>query len=173
MIFWDIGGAVFAARWVFRDPNMDLRMLIAGALLPNLLDKPIGLVLFQSHFESGRLYAHSLLFAATALFAVMLFTSRGSAARKRLIALPIGVLLHLVLDLPLENEVLWWPFLGFDLPTGDPATLGAIGDYLIDNPLVVAQEILGLVYLTVLARRVGWSERTIRSEFWRSGRLPA
>lgn len=173
MIFWDLGGALFAGRWVFRDPNMDLRVLAFGAVLPNLIDKPVGLVVFNSRFESGRLIAHSLLFAVLVLTAVMAVTRRGTAARKRWMALPIGLLLHLVLDLPLENEVLWWPFLGVDFPAGDPATISGIAGYLRDHPLVMIQEAVGLAYLVVLGRRVGWGDRAVRADFLRTGKLPA
>ena len=33
MIFWQVGGAVAIVRYVFKDPAMDLRFVILGALL--------------------------------------------------------------------------------------------------------------------------------------------
>ncbi len=40
MIFWHLGITVLIARYVFRDPNMDLRWLMLGSLLPDVIDKP-------------------------------------------------------------------------------------------------------------------------------------
>ena len=65
---------------------MDLRVLAFGAVLPDLIDKPIGSILFTDYYGTGRIYAHTLLFAAAVLFGVMALTRRGSATRKRWMA---------------------------------------------------------------------------------------
>ncbi|NNL14467.1 MAG: metal-dependent hydrolase, partial [Acidimicrobiia bacterium] len=53
MLFWHLGGSLFLGRWVFRDPAMDLRVLALGAVLPDLIDKPIGSILFTDYFDTG------------------------------------------------------------------------------------------------------------------------
>ncbi len=172
MVFWHLGGALFIARWVFRDPKMDLRVLALGALLPDLLDKPIGSLLFHSYFETGRIYAHTLLFAVLLLAGVMILTRRGSIARQRWMALPIGVFLHLLLDVPLDNATLWWPFLGFEFP---PFADGAFSDllsYLSRSPWVLAQEVIGLAYLVGLYRRSGLADPNRRRQLVTTGTLP-
>ncbi|MBT8203111.1 MAG: metal-dependent hydrolase [Acidimicrobiia bacterium] len=173
MVFWHIGGAVFLARWVFRDPAMDLRILVLGAVLPDLIDKPIGSILFASYFETGRIYAHTLLFAAIALGGVMAVTRRGTPARKRWMALPIGVLLHLLLDMPIAAETLWWPTLGLTFP---PFAEGAFVDlvaYMVNSPWVIAQEVAGLAYLVGLYRRRLRGDPDGRRELIATGRLAA
>ena len=40
MIFWHLGPTTLIVRYVFRDPAMDLRWVLAGSLLPDLIDKP-------------------------------------------------------------------------------------------------------------------------------------
>lgn len=171
VIFWHVGGAVFLARWVFRDPAMDMRVLVFGAVLPDLIDKPIGSVLFTGYYGTGRIYAHTLLFAAVMLALVMAATRRGSAARKRWMALPIGVLFHLLLDMPIDAETLWWPALGLEFPSFAEGQLADLIVYLLKSPVVVIQELLGLGYLIALYRKTELAEPTNRKELVETGRL--
>ena len=173
MIFWHIGGTLFLARWVFRDPAMDLRVLTLGALLPDLIDKPIGSVFFTSYFDTGRIYAHTLLFGAVVMTAVMLLTRRGSAARKRWMALPIGVLLHLLLDMPIDAETLWWPVLGLEFPSFAEGALVDLITYLLRSPWVVLQELVGAAYLVYLYRRAGLGKPDQRRRLIETGTLAA
>lgn len=171
MILWHVGGTVFLARWVFRDPGMDLRVLVLGGLLPDLIDKPLGSVLFTSYFETGRIYAHTLLFAALTLATVMFATTRGSAARKRWMALPIGVLLHLVLDMPIDAETLWWPVLGVEFPSFAEGAFADLVAYMLNSPWVIAQEVIGLAYLVALYRRAGLGDAGQRRRLVETGTL--
>ena len=43
MLFWHVGGTIALVRYTVRDERMDLRFLILGAVLPDLIDTPIGL----------------------------------------------------------------------------------------------------------------------------------
>ncbi len=47
VIFWHAGATIAIARTTFRDPRMDLRFLVLGALLADLIDTPVGLALFD------------------------------------------------------------------------------------------------------------------------------
>ena len=95
--------AVMGAWSVLRDQNFDYRMIALGALLPDILDAPVG----------HRGLAHTLLFAVGALATVMAATVNRRPLRKRLIALPIGLLAHLVLDFVFtQQRLFWWPAFG-------------------------------------------------------------
>ncbi len=172
MIFWHVGGALFLGRWVFRDPSMDLRVLVFGAILSDLIDKPIGSVVFVDRFETGRIYAHTLLFAVLVLFSVMTLTKRGGAARKRWLALPIGVFFHLLLDMPLDATTLFWPVLGLEFPAFAEGALADLIAYLLRSPWVVLQEVVGLGYLIALYRRMQLGEPGRRKQLIETGRLP-
>lgn len=172
MILWHVAGALFLARWVFRDPSMDLRVLVLGAVLPDLIDKPIGSILFVDHYMTGRIYGHTLLFAVAVLVAVMVVTRRGTDSRKRWMALPIGVFLHLILDMPLEAKTLWWPVLGSEFPAFARGAFVDLVAYLARSPWVVMQELLGLAYLVVLARKLRLGEPIRRRALVATGRLP-
>ncbi len=150
---------------------MDLRVLVLGGILPDLIDKPIGSILFVGHFETGRIYAHTLLFAVVVLFAVMALTRRGSTTRKRWMALPIGVFLHLLLDMPLDAETLWWPVLGLEFPSFAKGAFVDLVAYLLRSPWVVTEELLGLGYLIGLYRKHRLGEPERRRELVDTGRL--
>ncbi len=172
MVFWHVGGAFFIARWVFRDPKMDLRVLALGAMLPDFIDKPIGSLAFHSYFETGRIYGHTLLFAVLLLAGVMVLTRKGTAARRRWMALPIGAFSHLLLDFPLENVTLWWPFLGFEFPAFEDGAFSDLLSYLSRSPWVLVQEAIGLAYLVGLYRRSGLSDPEKRKQLAATGTLP-
>jgi len=42
---------------------LDYRPVILGSLLPDIIDKPIGYILFQRYYENGWIYGHTLLFS--------------------------------------------------------------------------------------------------------------
>lgn len=152
MLFW-FAGLSFAVVWrVFRDTEIDYRLVMAGALLPDVVDVWFG----------GARVLHSLTFSAALLVAVMLATRGRRALRRRWLAVPIGTFMHLVLDgMWARTEVFWWPFFGwgFDGTPLPSADRGAA--------LVVAQEVVGLVVLWWSLG--GWELRS----FVRTGRLRA
>ncbi len=113
MLLWHLGGTVAVIRYAFRDENMDLRFLMLGAVLADLVDTPIGLA-FWPTFDNVRLALHSLLFASLVMFAVVALARRGRP-RKRWMPLAVGVLMQLILDaMWRQPETLWWPFLGWE-----------------------------------------------------------
>ncbi len=93
MILWFVGLSCLIVLLVFGDPRIDYRLIAVGSLLP---DAPLTVTPL-----------HSLTAGALALVVVMLATRRGNPVRRRLLAIPIGMLLHLVLDG--STDGLWWP----------------------------------------------------------------
>lgn len=103
MLLWFAATSVLTVFFVFRDPRFDYRFLVLGALLPDLVDA-----------FAGRMWVlHSLTGAVGLLVVVMAATVGNRPWRKRLLGLPIGVLLHIVFDGAFSTtEVFWWPFTG-------------------------------------------------------------
>ena len=155
MILWYAGLALAIVWNVFRDPAVDHRLVVAGALLPDAVDLAAG----------HPAYAHALLAPVVVLTVVMAATRGRRLVRRRLLALPIGMFLHLVLDGTwTRGEVLWWPFLGTDLPDGDLwPPLG----------LALLEELAGAVALAWFVRRFRLLDPEPRRIFVRSGRLAA
>ncbi len=173
MLFWHIGGTVLLFRYVFRDPKVDLRWLVFGALLPNLIDKPLGTLIAPSFFGADRLFGHSLLFSTTIMATALLVTRRGRR-RRAWMAVAIGAMIHLLLDAMWTSaETFLWPFLGWEFAPGVPDYwAGFLGNQLL-VPSALLQEALGLAYLVYLWRKAGLSEPGERSTLLRTGRLAA
>jgi membrane-bound metal-dependent hydrolase YbcI (DUF457 family) len=155
MFFWFIGTAVVSVWLVFRDPAIDLRMVVAGALLPDLVDAPLG----------GARVAHSVTFAVVLLGGFMLATVRRRALRRRLVMVSVGVLLHLVFDGAFnDTTVFWWPFTGTAWPS---ASLPVVARGWVNVPL----EIVGIGLCAWVYRRFGLADRQRRELLVRTGRI--
>ena len=103
MFLWFIGTAVVSVWYIFRDPRFDYRLLAVGSILPDVIDLPGGLAR----------WAHSLTASVGTLVLVMLVTAGRKPIRRLLLAVPIGMLMHLVWDGAFAStKVFWWPFTG-------------------------------------------------------------
>jgi membrane-bound metal-dependent hydrolase YbcI (DUF457 family) len=172
MLFWHLGGTVALVRYAFRDERMDLRMLMVGAVVADLLDAPVGLALWPT-FGAVRLGAHSLVFASVVMVVVLLTTRRGRP-RKRWMPLAIGLFAHLLLDAMWRDpETLWWPLLGLSFSETGFATAGEYLAWLLTDLRTWLLEAAGLVYLLLLARRAGLFQQEPRRAFMLTGRLDA
>jgi membrane-bound metal-dependent hydrolase YbcI (DUF457 family) len=172
MIFWHLGITLFIARYVFRDPDMDLRLVAAGSLLPDVIDKPLGSILFNGTFETHRLFSHALIFPVILLLGVVLATRRSGALRKALIAVVLGMFVHLLLDAAwVHTEAFLWPFFGWEFPPIPDSAFGPLLRNMVTDPLVWAGEAAGIAYLVFLAvRRLG--SREAINGFVRTGKVP-
>ncbi len=172
MLFWHIGASVAFVRYAFRDPNMDLRFLGVGAILPDIIDLPLAIGGWDT-FGTVRLFGHSMVFSGALMLVVLVVTRRGSW-RKRLLLLAIGALVHLALDAMWRApETLWWPFLGSGFTTSGFATYGAYVAELVRNPLVWLGEVVGIMYLVWLSFRSGLGEPAARTALLRTGIVSA
>lgn len=156
MLLWFAGCSLVLVWVVFRDPAIDYRLVIAGALAPDVVDG----------IAPGPLYLHTLAFSVAALAVVMLVTRGRRGLRRRLLALPIGVFLHLVLDaMWARTAVFWWPAFGV-APGGD-------GLPSLSRPaaVVVVEELVGAAALLWWWGRFRLSEPERRRRFVRTGRL--
>ncbi len=149
MIFWHLGLTLFLFIWIFRDKNADLRYLLVGSLLPDIIDKTLYLFLLTNN---SRTYGHTLLFAVFSLFAIMILTSRDNPKRKSYLLIPIALLFHLVLDeMWMFSETLFWPsFSGkFSAPSSSADTLLELFIISINKTEVIVKEITGMLFFFV------------------------
>lgn len=144
--------AVFA---IFRDASLDYRLIALGALLPDIIDGVIA---------RRMAWLHSAVVIVAVLFAVMGATVGRRLVRKRLLALPIGMLGHLVFDGAwLTKEAFWWPVI-----RGGEHRLP-----ILDRPwwMLVAQELVGIVGFVYFLRRMKLATPARRRLFVRTGTL--
>src|SRR5664279_3486065 len=80
---------------------IDYRMVMAGSVLP----------LVETPFGDGPL--HTLIVPTAMLIVIMAVTPGRRLVRRRLLGVPIGMFLHLVLDGAwARTRLFWWPFAG-------------------------------------------------------------
>lgn len=171
MLLYHVAGALLLFRYVFRDPKVDVRMLALGAILPNLVDKPIGTLLWADYFGADRLIGHSLLFPTTIMIGALVVTRRGRR-RRAIMAVAIGAMLHLLLDgMWTSATTFFWPFFGWAFEPGLPDYWGHLGE--VFTPIALLKEALGLAYLVYLYRTLNLSDRNTRQDMLTTGRLPA
>ncbi len=154
MLLWYVGLSVLLVANVFRSSGLDYRVVAVGAMLPLVVDLPVG----------HRAFGHTLAFAAAVLVVVMLWPLRGSRlARRRWLCLPIGIFAGLVLSAAwADAEVFWWPVLGTAF--GDAPLLPAWW-------VVLIEEVVGLVACWWVVGQFDLWVPEVRREFWRTGRL--
>jgi len=146
--------------------RIDLRLLIVGSLLPDIIDKPLGLLVLPGVFGTGRLFAHALLFPlALTIAGVWLHHKRGGCS---LLVLAYGSVIHLLLDSMWRTPaILLWPLAGPMPRGGSPETwLARILETLLTNPAAYWPEIGGAILLAPLAwsiLRYGGVGRFVRS----------
>jgi len=91
--------------------KVDYRFILLGSILPDLIDKPLGLFVLPGVVENLRTFSHTVLFLFLVILAAFLVYRKQNAAWGFFIA--FGVLMHFLLDsMWLEPASLLWPFLG-------------------------------------------------------------
>jgi hypothetical protein len=82
-----------------------------GSILPDIIDKPLGHIIFGSILDNGKIFFHSLiivlLFFITGLIVWRLYKSNS------FIFIAVGLFLHQLVDMMWKSPVNWYyPFLG-------------------------------------------------------------
>jgi hypothetical protein len=99
--------------------------LVIGAVIPDLIDKTIGFVLFPTIFGNGRIFMHSLLIFFTILVSGLIIWKRWS--HPAILGVAIGILSHQILDLMWNVPSTWFfPLFGtfhFTHPGNYPVTV--------------------------------------------------
>ncbi len=124
------------------DANIAYRFVIFGSLLPDLIDKPLGLFILRKQISNGRTFAHSLLFASLIGLTSL---ARPGKARRVLAPLALGSAAHLVLDrMWMQPNVLFWPLQGW-LPERQDVShwLEQMLEQLLSDPYTYVSEALG------------------------------
>ena len=134
MFFWHIGLSISFFRYVFKDFSADLRYLITGVILPEIIYISLNLMNFSEIYSQ---IGHTLLFAILSLIFVMILTKRDTQLRRNFLLIVIGVFFHLLFDFMwLRQQVLFFPLQFEEKDT-----------FIFDASTLFIQEVIGLVYL--------------------------
>jgi len=131
---------------------IDIRLLMVGSLLPDIIDKPAGQYIFREALSNGRIYSHTLLF-------LFLVTLSGWFIYQRrhqiwLLTLAFGTFTHLILDRMWESpQTLLWPLYGSAFPTIEfTGWLSNIVLAFFSGPEVISAAVIAW-FMWVLLRR--------------------
>jgi inner membrane protein len=109
------GITVGAARVVEQAVNrpwfrLDYRFILLGSLLPDIVDKPLGIVIFPEAISNSRTFLHTLIFLAiTVLLGVFIYRWKNALWG---FCIAFGVLTHFIMDaMWMEPVTLFWPFI--------------------------------------------------------------
>ena len=154
MVLWYTAASILIVANVFRSTGLDYRLVALGALLPILIDIGVG----------HRAIGYTLVFAVALFVGVMVATAgRSRLLRRRLLCLPIGVFVALVLSGAFtQDQVFLWPFLG--------SSFGHAG-LLPVWWVVVIEELIGLAGWWWIVGQYDLYLPGPREEFVRTGHL--
>lgn len=125
-----------------------LAVTAVGALLPDIIDKPIGQILFYDYFSNNRIFAHTLIFLALLGIITIFLYNKGY---KWAPILTVASAVHLMLDGMWNNaQTLLWPVYGTSFKRMDLSNWASDNiNSLLHNPYTYVPEILGLAILIV------------------------
>ena len=154
-------GLAWLITWRWPEVQVDYRLILVAALLPDLIDKPLGALLSLQ----ARLWTHTLIFLAALALLSRLRPLRAFTW------LAFGVAVHLTLDMIwFEPNVVLWPLYGWSFPAGTQS-LGGYVRTLLTDAYVQFGEIVGASILLLLGWRYRmFSGKAVR-KFLRDGRL--
>ena len=114
MLFWHLGCAALIVYVTLGRRRIDYRMILIGAVLPDLVDPLVGAFFFEG--PATRWVAHSML-AAIAVTVAIILAFKGDR-RRSLFGIGVGWLLHLVADgMWQAPETFLWPAFGRSFST--------------------------------------------------------
>ena len=130
---------------------LDIRFLLVGSLLPDIIDKPVGQYFFRDTFDNGRIFSHTLLFLI--VIAALGFYIWKKQRRTWMLALAAGTFTHLLLDGLWETpSTLFWPLMGWTFPKIElEGWARGIWHALVSEPSVYIPEIIGLAIVSWFA----------------------
>ncbi len=155
MLIWFLALTPILVAEVFRSPMIDYRLVMVGAVLP------LGELLL-----GGPNVLHTLVGSVGLLTLVMVGTQGRRLLRRRILGVPIGMMVHLVLDGSWTNkELFWWPAFGAEFGSG---TLPEF-----DRPLAVTvlMELVGLAAAVWGWRRYELADPENLARFRSTGQL--
>jgi membrane-bound metal-dependent hydrolase YbcI (DUF457 family) len=97
--------------------DLNIPLIAFGAMLPDILDKPLGEILLANSLANGRIYGHTLLFFFLVLATAYYFYKKKNYPD--LLIIPAASFMHLMEDrMWMAPQTLFWPLLGWQFPDG-------------------------------------------------------
>lgn len=131
---------------------INVKPLLLGALLPDIIDKPLGIYLGRKVFSNGRIFCHTLLFPILVAGVELISNRRRDKTWRP--NLTFGILTHLILDQMWRTpNTLLWPLHGTTFKKEDTSDwVNKMLRTLVTDPGTYVPELLGtgvLIWLTL------------------------
>jgi Ca2+/Na+ antiporter len=151
--------------------DIDFRIVIIAAMLPDIIDKVVGMMLLKEEVSNGRIFTHTFLLVGIISIFISSFIRLNQGNFKRAIYYVTPIWIHLLLDKMWEDpHTLFWPLFG----TGFPRIDIEFSDYftlLISTPYIMVGEIAGGIILITLIIHFRLFIKTRFLGFLSNGRL--
>ena len=133
------------------------RYLALGALLPDIIDKPLGHLILADTLANGRIIGHTLFFSLVIIIAGLYIFRKKSDSK--ILMLGAGSFFHLLEDrMWVQPVTFFWPIFGLQFPRGAVERSGlnyflTVFNNIFDPDFSYAfiSDIIGLIVLIVLA----------------------
>jgi hypothetical protein len=162
-IFAHVGlvlGAVLVLAYLLKWDlaSIDIRVLLWGAMLPDIIDKPLAFI----NLTAGRAYAHTFVFFTGTVLLGLYFTKK---------ELPYGVASHLVLDGIWHNPaVILWPVGGKTLLSSQ-YDFAYYWNQLFENKYLQITEVIGVFIIVEVIIRFSLYRKEHILTLIRKGRI--
>ncbi len=125
--------------------QIDFRLIALFAILPDIIDKTIGYVIFRGTLNNGRLFSHTLLFLI--IFCVIFFLIIGSYWW----VYSFPIITHQLFDTLWFSPELWfWPGYGWSFKALDINVWEHWYSALINDPFIISTEIMGFIIIVII-----------------------
>jgi membrane-bound metal-dependent hydrolase YbcI (DUF457 family) len=125
---------------------VDYRLVMLGAMLPDIIDKPVGL-LFRNTFPNSRLFAHTLLFSIL-LLSVVLWRYRRKQ-KNTILLLGVSSFIHIILDGMWNiTQNLFWPLYSWSFPPRTGDWISESLEHFLHDPFLISSELIGFAILS-------------------------
>jgi len=121
---------------------IDYRFVLLGSMFPDIIDKPLGMIIFAGSIANGRVYTHTLF---VNLILILIGAYLAKRKKPNFLFFSFCSCFHLVLDqMWLTPKTLFWPFFGWGFPKEDISYWWEnIFQALLTNPWVYGPEVIG------------------------------
>lgn len=130
--------------------HIDYRLVLLGSIFPDIIDKPIGILIFANAIANGRVYFHTLLLNLILLSVGFYLLKR---KRPHFFIFSLASFFHLALDRMWRFPTTFlWPLYGWRFPQGDISNWWQkMLNALLTNSRVYWFEIVGATILLTFA----------------------
>ena len=150
---------------------LDFRIVIIAAILPDIIDKIVGMIIFKEEISNGRIFTHSALVIGAISICLIIVDRMKFGPRLHTLYYILPLWMHLLLDrMWEENQTLFWPLFGTHFPKIDIE----FSDYfsnLLSDPYIFTGEVLGLLIIIIISIKYRLFVKTHLIAFLKDGKL--